>query len=361
MNLDFKFGLGIKRYNTYKPLINYTWSTTINESGTRYLKDIGTSKSNATLYSGRALEFDSAYSQGVSNNHASSSSAMIYTLNGSTVYTETPFNLDSGLNGIYQNVCYLNTTLTQAQIDSFTNYPEDFVVNNSSLFVAHFPMIDTDGYCRDNISNTAYPITNYTSDMNLKSLPYGLQTAKLQIENNVIVGKSSYFECDKTSYADTGWIPDINQDTTIEAIFSLDNTEFTESSRAIILNGTESAYGFNYGTYDGRYQIFLKCHGITYTSYFGSESDKIVYGTIVYNASTKQAKYYVNGVLKRTSQITNTVSGTSTFLLGKRSDSSMPYPYSKPIRLHKVHNKVLEKAEITANYNQYITQGLLDD
>lgn len=193
-----------------------------------------------------------------------------------------------------------------------------------------------------------YPITNYTSSVrdNAKNLQYGLQTCKFVRDSlGVIQSASNYLECDGVGYGNTGWIPSVDEDWSIELI--TENKQIYKSS----------FFGTNYS---GGLHFFKITNGLWYVL-IGGVSTYIISSTndyLIFTLVFKQTHYdlYVDGVLVINNKAVTFTTG-SAFYLGKRGTDSFYSEFAQ--RLFKVHPKILTQAEITANYNSYVAKGLL--
>lgn len=196
-----------------------------------------------------------------------------------------------------------------------------------------------------------YPISNYTSSVrnNAKNLQYGLQTCKFVRDGlGVIQTASDYLECDGVGYGDTGWMPSVGKDWSIELICQ---------SKGVIDFGVQSTGWLIVSQSQGKkYFIYLKNSIInTVNSYLYGSSVclSLVYTEKLKTLTLYENSIYVNSVTMDTSIYPLTVN----FLLGKRNGGGQ---LSEGIlRLFKVHNKALTQEEITANYNDYVSKGLL--
>lgn len=211
----------------------------------------------------------------------------------------------------------------------------------------------------DNISirelSSIYPITNYlaTCRTNAQRLSYGLQTSGFKRDSNgVILSNSNFLECDGVGYCNTGWVPKSNEDFTVETVLEVSNDlEFR-------LNGNSFGNGVYFGENTTGNNLYVKVFGSPTVSITNSKN--IVCLTFSYNWQSKEVKCYVDGVFNNTQLATQTNS-TLPVLLGMVALSGTNYPLIKPIRLFKVHSKVLTQEEITKNFNKYQSQGLLNE
>ena len=256
---------------------------------------------------------------------------------------ENSFTVHSEINGATDGWYYLLGYVESATSIYPLVYPDRVSPYDSSIDILEWSIKEISGI---------YPITNPTTDTRdlAKNLPYGLQSnLMITDDNGVITGKSSYLEGDGVSYADTGWIPSADEDVTVEMIIS------TSKEGIIDIHGTDADYGFNFGIYS-EVTALVKCFGklIHY-----QVNGDYIYLSCVYNGTTKKFIPYFNDYKYAEQAVVNTVSGTSSFTLGKRNQLNTPYPDSSPIRLFKVHNKALTQEEVTENYNKVYFDGLL--
>ena len=166
----------------------------------------------------------------------------------------------------------------------------------------------------------------------------------------MIQSASDYLECDGAGYANTGWIPSPDEDWTIEQIRGKDTFQvfdgiwnITPAQRLVI--GTEI---------NGNIRIDVG----SINKYIspGVYSNIKTYIVVSYKYLSKTVVIYENGIVKH-NFVTDLATNTTTFPLGKRSDAQI---FSNAVkRLFKVHNKVLTQEEITKNYNNYVSKGLL--
>lgn len=198
-----------------------------------------------------------------------------------------------------------------------------------------------------------YPIRNYTTSVrdNAKNLQYGLQTCKFVRDGlGVIQSASNYLECDGVGYVDTGWIPSVDEDWSIEIIKLLSTTGEYDSDGTLINNDTRVGLN-NIGGYL-YVDVGIKISGDGTHNLVPINGIYLI--TIIYTSSLHQVKVYFNGILKST-YINSFTTGISTFNIGRYIQNKS----KNNRRLFKVHNKVLTQAEITANFNSYQNKGLL--
>ena len=338
----------------YNPLIRYDWSTTTT-SGLRYLRDIGSTPTyNANMYFGRG-----AYLNGVDQTITVPINKTIQTalrrVNGVITINETSQVLTnyviSGL-GVHKDYYLFTRLLTTDEKDSYTNTPELFyaMAQADIACVLNMPMCETSSIVRNYKTGIDYSITNYTSNVrdNAKNLRYGLQTCKF-VRNSlgVIQGASNYLECDGVGYSQIEWYPTIAETFTIEMILELtENSDFQ-------LHGSTYSGGIFIGQNTGNKRIYIRLFN---SQIHTAETALKPYVCITYSSETKLISIYTNGVFSGTLIASDSVT-SNPFLLGRTYPSG--YPVTKPLRLFKVHNKVLTQAEITENYNNYVAKGLL--
>lgn len=200
------------------------------------------------------------------------------------------------------------------------------------------------------LGTSIYPIVNFTTACRTSAqrLTDGLQTSGFKRDTSgTILSKSNYLECDGVGYADTGWKA-LKSNFTIEII-----QEFSKDGGYHLSGKNDSGRIFLGESYEGGKAIFRMKDRI-YTATVDSD---IFYLTMSYDSLSDTFKYYVNGVLKGTSDVIGYVDGTLNFFLGNENNSL--FFLKKPIKLFTVHTKILSQAEITKNYNKYLTEGLL--
>ena len=202
----------------------------------------------------------------------------------------------------------------------------------------------------------AYPINNYTSTCrtNAQRLTYGLQTSGFKKDSlGMILSKSNFLEADGVGYGNTGWVPKWNEDFTVESVFEVSNdSEYS-------LNGNNYADGIYFGKNSVGKSLYVRVFGTPVILLANSKD--IVCLIFSYNWQTKEVKQYVGGVLVTTQLATKTTNASLPVLLGMIALGGTNYPVIKPLRLLKVHNKVLTQEEITKNFNKYQAQGLLNE
>ena len=242
-----------------------------------------------------------------------------------------------------------NKVLTQTEITQAYEQPEAFyaMAQTDSTCVLNMPMCETSSTVRNYKTGIDYAITNYTTSVrnNAKNLQYGLQTCKFVRDGlGVIQSASDYLECDGVGYANTGYLPIQNSIFTIDiclASYSLKQFGIGigyNKVRIVILNNN----------------VYIQANqangGILVQEKYVQGTYKNV--TLVYNKGT--LKGYINGVLI----------GTKSGLV-LTDTQYIPIGYTSEhigigdVRLFKVHDKELTQAEITANFNSYVSKGLL--
>jgi len=199
-------------------------------------------------------------------------------------------------------------------------------------------------------SDSFYEISNYTSSVrdNAKNLEYGLQTCKFaRDELGVIQNLSDYLECDNNGYASIEWYPTIDDRFSIEIICELSDVN------AFQLHGSTYSGGIFVGQNSGGKRAYVRVfNSPTYTV----ATNDIPLISFTYDPENKNVNIYINGEFSGQSVA---VSSTNIvpFLLGRTYPNS--YYFWKPVRLFKVHEKILTQEEITNNYNSYLAKGLL--
>lgn len=200
------------------------------------------------------------------------------------------------------------------------------------------------------LGTSIYPITNYTAACRTSAqrLTAGLQTSGFKRDTSgTILSKSNYLEGDGVGYADTKWKA-LKSNFTIEII-----QEFSKDGGYHLSGKNDSGRIFLGESYESGKAIFRMKDRI----YSAVADSDIVYVTMSYNATSDTFNYYINGVLKGVSDVVGYIDGTLNFLLGNENNSL--FFLKKPIKLFKVHTKILSQAEITKNYNKYVAKGLL--
>ena len=357
-NRGYIFGV---KTDKYKPYINYSWSQTLTVGGSQQIKDSGTAGLNLQQFFGQGCWFNGIDMQ-VTIPVNETIQTEINRVNGVVKINTNTQNLTnykiysgSGVK-VYKDLYLFNRPLTQAEIDKYNNQPNQFFMDSleDTTCILAVPMCEKNNLVRNYKNNTDYPITNYLTTCRIKAqrLPYGLQTSGFKRDSNgLILSKSNFLECDGVGYGDTGWIPNINKDETLEIILD-------SSKDSIEISGCETLKGFNVGSYElTPNKAYVRVHGSATVSFSTLTAISLV--TIPYNAITRTFDIYNNGVLLSGGIATTAINNTiRTFRIGNRDGS---FPVTTPIRLFKVHNKVLTQAEITKNFNKYQAQGLLNE
>ena len=208
-----------------------------------------------------------------------------------------------------------------------------------------------------------YPITNWVTGMNKTGLPYGLQSSKLEIVNNVPIA----YNTDKLSfygseYVDTGWIPSADEDWTIEVISRVTDNGTKMQSIFGVSDGNE-VLNLSYFYYLNRLQVqfgssasndVLVLGGINLANYN--------YIVISYAHLTKTLSFNYNntGFSGRVVDAQNI--GYTLGLGAFNTSNTYTQNQLNPIKLFKVHkDKALTQEEITDNYIKYLEQGLFGD
>ena len=207
----------------------------------------------------------------------------------------------------------------------------------------------------EKITAGLYPITNYTSSVrdNAKNLRYGLQTCKFVRDSlGVIQSASDYLECDGVGYGNTGWIPNANEDFTIEVV------KYCPSSASIDGDGNSRSDTTGLNIFQTNNVLYFSIGARVsgdLDSLSGITTNVFHHITVSYNSTTKQVSCYLDGISRR-GLVTNFETSIYQYIIGK---SIYSYLSKSQRRIFKVHNKVLTQAEITANYNSYVAKGLL--
>ena len=347
--------------NTYIPLINYDWSTTTT-SGLRYLNDVGSTPTyNASMYFGRG-----AYLNGVDQTITVPINTTIQTalkrVNGVVTINETSQTLTnyviSGL-GVHKDYYLFTRLLTTAEKDSYTNTPELFyaMAQADSTCVLNMPMCETSSTARNYKTGIDYAITNYTTSVrdNAKNLQYGLQTCKFVRDGlGVIQTASDYLECDGVGYADTGWVPSVDEDFTLELVFSKTKNELEAF-------GLRDSYMPNAKLYLYSPPYVLACYVADMIYQIKAKSDDTPYHIIVTQEISVGCKIYIDGILGNSTSSIIGQSNRTFYLGGRNTESSNISGYSKkPLKLCRVYNnKALTQEEVTTAYNDAVSKGLL--
>lgn len=360
-NKGFIFGTSTNKYNPY---INYSWSQTLTVDGNQQIKDTGTAGLNLQQYFGQGCWFN-----GIDMQVAIPVNAIIQTeikrVNGVVeINTNTQslnnYNVYSGTGAkVYKDVYLFSRQLSQTEIDKYNNQPNQFFTDSleDSSCVLAMPMCEKGNQVRNYKNNTNYPISNYTTTCrtNAQRLLYGLQTSGFKRDTNgMILSKSNFLESDGVGYGNTGWIADTTKDFTIECVFYRP------------LNTADNIFGIGLGlASDIRFRV-----DSIFSFSFGNPNKTINYPssvgahlvTINYTASSKTYSMYINGVFVGSRSGSEIVNSTLTIgLLSNTRGTISPSSNNAQARLFKVHQKALTQTEVTKNFNQYQSQGLLNE
>jgi len=358
--LGLNLSLGAAR-NRYNPLINYTWSTKV-VSGIVYATNSGTGSAyDAKMYSGQGVAFNGVDQSVVVPNVGATS--MIYRKDGVVTYTQAPFYTLNAV-GKWQDVFYFNRVLTSTEQSYYATNPNEFYQNalTDATCLVNLPMCENDGSVKDMVSGTLYPITNYLSTCrtNAQNLSYGSQ--QLNFVKDTLgnrLGKSSYLEFDGKSYADTTYIPSgaSTVQESIELIFTkagIAQTSYSKILSGINYSGIFTIEFSNGATEAGhvRYRA-----AIADGNDFGSTNfiNGNLYVTVTTDGTNR--KIYFNGV-NVWSGVTATVTSTIPYRIGCGSSVS-EFINQVTVKLLKIHAKALTQDEITKNYNDAVSKGLL--
>ena len=211
---------GVLVSSTYRPYINYNWSTTTT-SGLRYLKDVGSTPTyNASMYFGRG-----AYLNGVDQTITVPINTTIQTalkrVNGVVTINETSQTLTnyviSGL-GVHKDYYLFTRLLTTAEKESYTNTPEAFyaMAQADSTCVLNMPMCETDKYARNMKSYSVGATNLFTSGF---SATGSVNTTIASITNGYKVVKTSGGFVDWIALTNTA--PSTNADIKVSFTFNL--------------------------------------------------------------------------------------------------------------------------------------------
>lgn len=420
--LGYKYGYRFKLSDSYKPYINYSWSSTYQKNNQMHSKNSGTGTPLA-LYSGQGVKFngvDQVIDGGdISTSLSIEHSVIVYS---TTTFSDAKVNLwvepnklnwyDSTVtkqvrtipvgilclnifenkidvyhNGVFystfntdgyhyykyntygarqsngehasqgtlKDLFIFNRALTQTEITKYSTNPNGFF--NDALVddtcVLNMPLAEHSTDCYDYANDTWHTISNYTDSCRneAKQLPYGSQNANYKINNlGMRTDESSYLECDGVGYGDTGWVPSVDEDFTVEAVFEVSNdSEFR-------LNGNSYNNGIYFGKNSGGKTLYVRVFGSNVLQLPNTKD--IACLIFSYEWQTKEVKQYVDDVLVATQLATQTTNVLTPVLLGMGATNGA-YALIKPVRLFKVHQKALTQAEITKNYNSYVAKGLL--
>ena len=198
-----------------------------------------------------------------------------------------------------------------------------------------------------------YPITNYTAPSRTyaQRLPYGLQTSGFKRDTlGMILSKSNFLEADGVGYGNTGWIPSqLPDEETIEIIFQL--TKQVGFKKLLCVNASNA---FMVQNLNGTHNHRIYYRGVTNAVTTQPEND---YVHVVMTCNSTTSYVYINGVKSaQAPKISMTTNALLFFVNTSLGDTSI-----SPIRLFKVHQKVLTEEEVTKNFNIYTAQGLLSE
>ena len=215
------------------------------------------------------------------------------------------------------------------------------------------------------ITNGIYPILNYTTTARTlaQRLSYGLQTCFLNrdVNGRYLSISRKEIQNDSIGYADTKWIPKENEDWSIEVICKHDNTTLSTATifgtDGIGVNDKVRASIFYNSTTSSRRP------GITIADQLILQGDSLIPPdvyliTVSYNSAAKRFSYYLNEELIGFRDVPTFINNLNLPLKLNRISSYKEG--NTPIRLFKVHKKVLTQEEVTKNFNEYQSQGLLN-
>lgn len=232
-----------------KDFINFTWKILRDENNNAILQNKGRFDGVTTLFSGQGVKLNGV-DQSIPLDTASVTHT-IYTFNGSMVYLNSSLDVSSIIpTGIYQNIIWLNTDLTQAEKNAYINSPETFLYKDKfgniksdfGLDVAkvdfYLPLCEKDDYVRDLIE---YSENIVLEDDNTVNLPLA---NNIYIYDNIITTHNQYYlisldnldnqvgvKCGSGSYFNTVngsvivYADNINEDRVIVRAIS-DNTNY---------------------------------------------------------------------------------------------------------------------------------------
>ena len=159
----------------------------------------------------------------------------------------------------------------------------------------------------------------------------------------MIQSASNYLECDKVGYADTGWMPSVSEDWTIECIAELGTTS------------SGFVFGLNKISQVNDRIRFVSDGAINYISCFNGFSKTAsgytgLTGIVLrFNKSTGIVDLFMNKIFHSTSSVIPISSGLSIFLAARNyNGTTVDNHYNKQIAKFKVHNKALTNEEIQA-------------
>ena len=145
-----------RRFELYKPYINYTWSNTFQVVGKMYSKDSGTAGLNLQQFFGQGCWFN-----GIDMQITIPVNATIQTeikrVNGlveinTNTQNLTNYNVYSGSGAkVYKDIYLFKKSLSQIEIENYNNNPNQFFMDaleDSSCILA-MPMCEKDGFVRN--------------------------------------------------------------------------------------------------------------------------------------------------------------------------------------------------------------------
>ena len=215
-----------------------------------------------------------------------------------------------------------------------------------------------------------YPIINYsaTQRTNFTQVNKGLQDLTRSFNSNgFFLSLRDFPKNNGVGTADTGWIPNLNSDFTIEWIQHKLNYNWAQNTGKSYFVGGSWVYNnndFYFGESSlGEFTIKIGSNSVSIGNDFEPMvADKKYLITCSFVASSKILTMTINnGLFIKSGSITTYISsGKSVYLFNQHNQYIINInPLTTELRLFKVHNKALTQAEITKNYNDYITQGLL--
>ena len=171
---------------SYKPFINYKWSSYTDENGNRFLKDFGKSHSDGKLMFGKAVKPNDV-DQSFDINCIGATT--LYVFKDGVLVSEDVSTIDTytaSENVAYSNAITTSQAFTDAQVEYQYKYPEKFlyhektvnadgsatwtakskILNQDELdnVVAHLPMCETDFYVRDMVGYGEFPVEGRVDD-----------------------------------------------------------------------------------------------------------------------------------------------------------------------------------------------------
>ena len=203
-----------------------------------------------------------------------------------------------------------------------------------------------------------HQIQNYTNSCRdeAKQLPYGSQNANYKINGlGMREEESPYFECSELfdNYGDTGFNAPHDEDWTIEYVQYVG-----------ILDGDSHYIGYYEASGSNRFYLGDQENNNNIYTRLGASSGSIASTqgyhliTAMYSSATKILTVCVDGVAEKTYTDSNYEGCDGTIYLG--TINNLPTNLQvKPIRLFKVHQKVLTQEEVTTAYTDAVNKGLL--